>query len=136
MPRESGARCGHCHGTALFAVTREGTPGVPQMLMHACRSHLALASEKVAEALHAGSVTVYLLNAKSGAIGGGIGTEEILEQVRRLGAHSAAQPHVAHQMEDALHLAVLVMIAHGAQGPSELASAALVSRRYHFERQY
>jgi hypothetical protein len=130
--RVSGLRCGHCHSQAAFIVTRDvpGSPEVP-----ACRSHLSLAAEKTAEVTEAGSVTAYLLNAKSPALGGENGVAEILERVRRIRAHSAGRPDAAHQMEDALYLAVLVMIAHGARGPSGLASAALTSRNYEFRRE-
>lgn len=128
---QGGTLCGHCHSQALFLVTRDA-PGSPQV--PACRSHIAMAMEKTAQAMTTGSVTVYLLNAKSAALGGGqAGAGDILEQVRRIGAHST-DDDTAHLMEDRLYLAVLIMIAQGAQGPSGLAAAALSSRRYEFRR--
>jgi hypothetical protein len=60
--------------------------------------------------------------------------DDVLEQVRRIGAHSVKSPELAHEMEDALYLAVLGAIASGAPDPGELARAALVSQRYEFER--
>lgn len=129
--------CGYCHTQAVFMVVRDEPGGNRQAMSVACRSHIAVAAEKTAQSADSASVTVYLLNARTSVLGDGSqpAAGDILERVRRIGAFSAKHPDIAHQMEDALYLAVLVMIAHGAQGASGLASAALTSRRYGFERE-
>jgi hypothetical protein len=60
--------------------------------------------------------------------------QDVLEQVRRIGAHSVKSPETAHALEDALYLAVLAYIAQGGRNPAGLAAAALQSRKYEFGR--
>lgn len=63
-----------------------------------------------------------------------LGVTDVLEQVRRIGAHSVKSPETAHSLEDALYLAVLAYIAQGGQHAAKVAGAALQSRNYQFER--
>lgn len=126
--------CGHCHATAKFIVTRD-VPGSAEI--PACKSHVVTAMEKIASRAQAGSVTVYLLEAAAGSVTPSTLLEaaEVLEQVRRIGAHSAEPGgRTSHLLEDQLYLRVLFAIAQGAQQPAGLAGAALMSRRYEFER--
>jgi hypothetical protein len=58
----------------------------------------------------------------------------VLEQVRRIGAHSAKDPQTARRLENELYLAVLGLIAQGTPGAAGLAAAALTTQRYGFER--
>lgn len=130
--RAGGPACGYCHAGALYLVTRD-VPGSPGD--HACKGHLAVAVEKVAERTGgAGAVDVYLLSGGSALGGGPDVLGEILERVRRVGAHSVKDPRAAHALEDELHLAVLALIAQGGQNPAGMAAAALQTRRYEFER--
>jgi hypothetical protein len=125
------ALCGYCAKERSWTVTRD-VPGSP--VTAACSQHLAVACAKTAEVTGAASVTVYLAG-RGGETGNGQlpATEHVLEQVRRVGAHSA-EPETAHSMEDALYLGVLGAIAQGAPQPSVLAAAALTTQRYGFER--
>jgi hypothetical protein len=128
--KREGPSCDFC-SQAAFAIATRDVPGSPAL--HACKSHLGIATEKLAEKTGAGSVNLYLLSGGS-AIGSGMpGVEEITERVRRIGAHSR-DDEAAHSMEDALYLAVLAAIAQGAPNAPALATAALGTRRYHFER--
>jgi len=63
-----------------------------------------------------------------------LGVKDVLEQVRRIGAHSVRSPGTAHAMEDQLYLAILAYIAQGGEHAAEVAGAALQSRKYEFER--
>jgi hypothetical protein len=58
---------------------------------------------------------------------------EVLEQVRRAGAHSADPGDLA-RMERDLWAAVLAAIADGAPGAAELAATALMTLRYGHDR--
>jgi hypothetical protein len=60
--------------------------------------------------------------------------QDVAEQVRRVGAYSAAGDETAHAMEDQLYLAVLAAIAQGTPHAAELARAALMTRGYEFGR--
>lgn len=126
--------CGSCHSAATFMVSREVAPGAQALAALSCRTHLSLHIEKITMAAQSAAVTVHVLGAKGQAIAGPqADVAEILERVRRIGAVSS-DPGAAHSMEDALYRAVLVMIAHGVPRAAELASAALMTNRYDFER--
>lgn len=126
--------CGSCHSGATFMVSREVAPGAQALAALSCRSHLSMHIEKIAETARSAAVTVYVLGAKGAAIAGPqADVADVLERVRRVGAVSS-DPSAAHSMEDALYRAVLVMIAHGVPRAAELASAALMTNRYDFER--
>jgi hypothetical protein len=107
-------------------------PGSPAS--HACKSHVAVAAEKLAEKTGAGSVTVYLMSGGHALGDGAALVKHVLEQVRRLGAHSAKEPELALAMEDELYRAVLALIAQGAQNAPGLAAAALQSQQYDMDR--
>jgi hypothetical protein len=115
-----------------FALVTRDVPGSPAA--HACKSHVAVAAEKLAARTGAGSVTVYLMSGGSALGDGAAAVKEVLERVRRLGAHSAKDPGLALAMEDELYRAVLALIAQGALNAPGLASAALESQRYHMDR--
>lgn len=123
--------CDYCSSAAFTVVTRD-VPGAPAS--HACKSHVAVAAEKLASRTGAGEVTLYLLSGGSALGSGAELAGNILEQVRRLGAWSAADPERALAMEDELYRAVLALIARGVPNPSGLAAAALESQRYHMDR--
>lgn len=59
--------------------------------------------------------------------------DEIVEQVRRAGAHSK-DPETLEAMERELHVAVLAAIADGAPQAREMAAAALLTLKYGHER--
>lgn len=132
MPgKASGPSCDYCSSGAFALVTRDiqGSPA-----LHACKSHVAVAAEKLAEKTGAGSVTLYLMSGGHTLGDGSETVRQVLEQVRRLGAHSVKDPGLALAMEDELYRAVLAMIAQGAQNPPGLAAAALESQRYQMNR--
>lgn len=129
--RGDGPSCDYCSSAAFALVTRD-VPGSPAS--HACKSHVAVAAEKLAEKTGSGAVTVYLMSGGNALGDGAALVKQVLEQVRRLGAHSAKEPERALAMEDELYRAVLALIAQGAQNPSGLASAALESQHYHMDR--
>lgn len=132
MPaRSAGPCCDFCSSGAFALVTRD-VPGSPAS--HACKSHVTVAAEKLAARTGAGSVTVYLLSGGHDLGDGAAVVKHVLEQVRRLGAHSVKEPGTALAMEDELYRAVLALIAQGTPNPAGLATAALESQRYHMER--
>jgi hypothetical protein len=124
------AVCSMCASQAHYAVVLPGLPGVKPA--GACDQHLATVTTRMAGGGRAASVTVYLLE-KGMPPAAAPGADKVAEQVRRIGAHSRDRA-LAHHMEDQLHLAVLAMIAQGAERPDELAAAALQTHRYGFER--
>lgn len=131
MARAAGPSCDYCSSAAFALVTRD-VPGSPAA--HACKSHVAVAVEKTAERTGGGSVTVYLLSGGSDLGGGQDAAAHVLEQVRRIGAFSKSDPVRALAMEEELYRAVLALIAQGARNPAGLATAALQSQNYHFDR--
>lgn len=132
MPDRGGSpACDYCSSAAFALVTRD-VPGSPGG--HACKSHLGVAAEKLAERTGAGSVTLYLLSGGTALGDGAAMVRQVLEQVRRLGAHSAKEPKLALALEEELYRAVLALIAQGAQNPAGLAAAAMTSQRYHLDR--
>jgi hypothetical protein len=129
--KAGGPACDYCSSAAFCLVTRD-VPGSPAS--HACKGHVAVAAEKLASRTGSGAVTLYLLSGGHDLGDGAALVKHVLEQVRRLGAHSAKEPGRAIAMEDELYRAVLALIAQGAQNPSGLAAAALESQRYHMDR--
>jgi hypothetical protein len=129
--RGDGPSCDYC-ASAAFALATRDVPGSPAS--HACKAHVAVAAEKLAERLGAGSVTLYLMSGGNALGDGAALVKQVLERVRRLGAHSVKEPGLALAMEDELYRAVLAMIAQGAPNPPGLATAALESQRYHMDR--
>lgn len=124
--------CGFCAKSAAWLVIRD-VPGSPEST--ACGQHAGLAMTRLLEATGAGSVTVRPLSGGKAIGDGGVAfasLADVTEQVRRIGAHSAAM--AAPQMEYDLYRAVLVMIAQGAPLPSALAATALQTQNYGFER--
>lgn len=130
--QQQGPDCDYCHSGALYLVTRD-VPGSPAA--HACKSHLAIAADKVAERSGGGSLSVYLLSGGSDLGGGAAHVERVLEQVRRVGAFSASDPAAARKMEADLFRGVLALIAQGAVNPAGLATAALMTHQYDLGRQ-
>jgi hypothetical protein len=59
--------------------------------------------------------------------------DEVVEQARRVGAHSR-DPGALEAMERELHVAVLAAIADGAPQAREMAAAALLTLKYGHER--
>jgi hypothetical protein len=131
MAKNAGPACDYCHSGALYLVTRD-VPGSPAA--HACKGHLAVAADKLAERTGSGSVDVYLLSGSHVLGDGDALTGQAMEQVRRIGAHSAKDPETARALEYELYCAVLVLIAQGAQNPSGLATAALQTQNYDLDR--
>lgn len=131
MAARSAPACDYCSSAAFALVTRD-VPGSPAV--HACKSHMAVAVEKLAGRTGAGAVAVYLMSGGSALGDGAEGVRQVLEQVRRLGAHSSKDPLRALAMEEELYRAVLALVAQGAPNPSGLAAAALESQKYHMDR--
>jgi hypothetical protein len=103
--------------------------------MLACNSHLTTAAANVMRTSKAVSVTLRPLGPNRALADGQESTSvaDVLKRVRQVGALSM-DDEAAHSAEDALHLAVLAMIAQGAEQPSALAAAALQTQNYGFER--
>jgi sirohydrochlorin ferrochelatase len=132
MARGDGPACDFCHSGALYLVTRD-VPDAPAA--HACRPHVSVAADKIAERAGGGSVTVYLLSGGNSLGDGAALVKHVQEMVRRLGAHSVKDPELALAMEGELYRAVLALIAQGAQNAAGLAAAALQSQNYEMGRE-
>ena len=129
MPRRAGM-CWAGPEEAVYQVhgTETGMPASAS-----CRFHLGDTAELMF-ARDAGTVMVAPLEGGRRAPRRGYpAVDEVLEQVRRAGAHSAS-PRVLEEKERELHVAVLAAIADGAPQARELAAAALLTLKYGHER--
>jgi hypothetical protein len=129
MPRRAGA-CWAGPEEAVFQVhgTETGVPPAPSCQLHAGDAAQAM--------LRAGAGLVLIAPLHGGrrpprrnfpAL------DEVVEQVRRAGAHSK-DPEALEAMERELHVAVLAAIADGAPQAREMAAAALLTLKYGHER--
>jgi hypothetical protein len=129
MPRKAGA-CWAGPEEAVFQVhgTETGAPPAPS-----CRLHAGDAAEAMFRA-GAGLVLVAPLeNGRKPPKRGFPALDEVVEQVRRAGAHSN-DADALEAMERELHVAVLAAIADGAPQAREMAAAALLTLKYGHER--
>lgn len=129
MPRKPGT-CWAGHEQAVFQVhgTETGAPAAPS-----CEFHTGSA----AQAMFSGGAGLVLVAPLTGGRRhprrSFPALDEVVEQVRRAGAHSA-DPQVLEAMERDLHVAVLAAIADGAPQAREMAAAALLTLKYGHER--